>query len=110
MLKNSFLLAIFSPSSPAASEATSILLVDSVTTSLPNAQCEWPTVTMLGVVQYDALNLLHHWILEVGVQPSVFLVRIQQASLELFPVCAPPRYWCVLPIFYMLAQGALPPL
>jgi hypothetical protein len=111
MLEHSFHLAIFYPSSLASSEATSILLVDFVATALPDARCEWPTVTMLlGVVQYDALNLLHHWILEVGVKPSVFLVRIQQASPELFPVCGPLGYWHVLPVFYMLAQGVLPPL
>jgi hypothetical protein len=48
--------------------------------------------------------------LAVGVQPSKFMARIQQAFPELFPVCALPIYLHVLLDFCTFVQGVLPPL
>jgi len=102
-LRHCYLLALFSPYSPTASEVVSLLLVDSSTTALPYAWREWPIVTMiLGLIRSDASSLLHHWLLEVEVQPFIFTPRIQQAFPKLFPVCAPPGSWHVLPVFYTL--------
>jgi hypothetical protein len=64
---------------------------------------------LLAVIQSDAQALLHHWLLEIRVQPSKFLSKIQQAFPELSPVCTPPRSLCFLLVSYMLVQGALPP-
>jgi hypothetical protein len=63
-----------------------------------------------GVVLFDSQVLLRHWILEVGVLPSLFPARIHQASPRIFLVYVPPEPWCISPMFFMLEQGVLPPL
>jgi hypothetical protein len=62
------------------------------------------------VSQFDAQVLLQHWILAVGVLPSLFPSRLQQASPRLFPVYVMPGPWRVPPAFFVLEQGVLPPL
>jgi hypothetical protein len=59
-LRHYFLPALSSPSTPATFKDDSFLLVDFFATALPDAQREWPIVTiLLGAVQFDALTLLH---------------------------------------------------
>jgi hypothetical protein len=55
-----FLPALSSPFSPTAYEVDAMILAKFVTIALPDAECEWPIVTMLlGVTQFDASSLLH---------------------------------------------------
>jgi hypothetical protein len=111
LLRHCFSPALSSPSSPAASEAATLLPAESAANALPDARPEWPIVTMLlGLFQFDALALLYHWLQAVGVRPSKFPARIQQDFPEIFLACARPGSLRVLLFFCMLVQGALPPL
>jgi hypothetical protein len=106
-----FLLALSSPSTPGASKDVSLLLVEFFATALPDAQCEWPIVTMLlEAVQSGAPVLLHPWLLEIGVQPSESSARLQQAFLGLFIVCSRPGPWNFPLFLWILVQGIIPPL
>jgi hypothetical protein len=111
LLEHCCLPSLSSPFSPVAFKVVALLLAEFSTTALPNAQHEWPIVTMLlGETQLDALALLHHWLRAVGVRTSKYPTRIQQAFLGLAPVYALPRSLHILLIFYMFSQEALPPL
>lgn len=97
-----------SPSAPAACEVVALLIVEFVAIALPDAQREWPVVSMLlGVAQYDASALLHRWLRAVGVRPSESPARVQRAFPALFPACTQPGSFHALLVSCMLAQEAL---